>query len=147
MAATLVIYIFIVGCCLQVDLIPPCFNWFAPYPSPISCPSSHTIFKIIHSLINTLLHVILLNFDEKTPSCHAHIRSKKLNFCKNYPILWAKKVNRMPFFSDLSRKNQCSHGHFLSKNRPFCEKLIGLMPIFCQKNVHSLKTQCSHVFF
>ena len=98
MAATLVIYIFIVGCCLQVDLIPPCFNWFAPYPSPISCPSSHTKFKIIHSLINTLLHVILLNFDEKTPGCHAHIRSKKLNFCKNYHILWAKKVNRMPFF-------------------------------------------------
>ena len=51
---------------------------------------------------------------------------KKRQFCQNYTILWAKKINRMLFFPI------------------FHEKTILLMPIFCQKNVHSLKTQCSH---
>ena len=49
---------------------------------------------------------------------------KNRKFCQNYPILWAKKVNRMHFFPILH------------------EKISALMPIFCQKNVHSVKTQC-----
>ena len=52
---------------------------------------------------------------------------KKRQFCQNYTILWANKVNRMPFFSDLSWKNHCSHAHIWSKKRPF-----------------SRKTHCSH---
>ena len=83
----------------------------------------------------------------KTPYYHAHIQSKKRQNCQNYKILWAKKVNRMPFFPI------------------FHEKMTFLMPIFYQKNVYSLKhtmlssphfvkktsilskTQCSHVIF
>ena len=43
-------------------------------------------------------------------------------FCQNYTILWAKKVNRTPLFSD------------------FSHKIIALIPIFYQKNVYSQKT-------
>ena len=60
------------------------------------------------------------------------IFGKKRQFCQNYTILWAKKVNRMPFLSD------------------FHEKIDALMPIFCPKNVHCLRnTQLSwlYIFF
>ena len=65
------------------------------------------------------------NFFMKSCS-HAHDWPTKRQFYQNYTLLWAKKVNRMPFFSDFSRK-----------------KITALMPIFC-KNVHSLKTHSSH---
>ena len=39
------------------------------------------------------------NFSWKTPCFHAHIWSKKRQFCQNYTLLWAKEVKRMPFFS------------------------------------------------
>ena len=61
----------------------------------------------------------------KKSCCHAHDWPTKRQFCQNYTLLWAKKVNRMPFFP-------ISH-----------EKITALMPIFC-KNVHSLKTNSSH---
>ena len=76
-------------------------------------------------------------FFMKTPCCHAHIWSKS-QFCQNYTILWPKKVNRMPFFSDFSRKNHLSHAHIWSKKRPFSKKHNALMPTFCPKNVYSL---------
>ena len=75
-------------------------------------------------------------FSWKTPCSHAHDWSKKRKFCQNYTLLWAKKVNRMPFFpiSD--------------------EKITALMSIFCQKRLFSknktstlLKTKCSRVIF
>ena len=47
---------------------------------------------------------------------------RKRQFCKNYTILWAPRVNRMPFFPI------------------FHEKIIALIPIFRQKNVNSLKS-------
>ena len=65
-------------------------------------------------------------FSWKSPICHAHICSKKREFCQNYTILWGKNVNRILFFSDFSRKNHSFH------------------PIFCQQNVHSLKNHCSN---
>ena len=46
---------------------------------------------------------------------------KKHQFCQKYTILLAPRVNRMPFFLI------------------FLEKITALMPIFCQRNVHSLK--------
>ena len=36
----------------------------------------------------------------------------------------------MPFFSDFSRKNNCSNAHILSKNRPFSEKNLLLWPYY-----------------
>ena len=65
-------------------------------------------------------------FSWKSRYCNAHIWSKKSQFCQNN-IIWAKKVNRMPFFPT-------SHA-----------KITALMPIFCQQNANSLKTHFSHV--
>ena len=59
--------------------------------------------------------------------CHAHIWSKKRQFYQNDTILWAKKVNEMPFFPNFSVRNNCSHTHIFLKN------------------FHSLKKRCSHV--
>ena len=54
---------------------------------------------------NTLLSCpFFSNFSWKTPCSHADDWSKKRKFCQNYTLLWGKKVNRMPFFSDFSRK-------------------------------------------
>ena len=43
------------------------------------------------------------------------VSQKKCQFCQYYTLLWAKKVNSMPLFSEFSRKNYCSYGHTLSK--------------------------------
>ena len=68
-------------------------------------------------------------------------------------------------FSDFPRKNHNSHAHILSTKRPFSKKHTllscpyfvkkhsfsknhdALMPIFSQKNVHSLEKLCSYVVF
>ena len=93
-------------------------------------------------------HAIFINNFIKNPCYHAHIQSKKRQICQNYKILWAKKVNRLPFFPHFSRKKQCSHAHILSKKRPISKKHTALMPIFCQKNVPYLKnTLLSCIFF
>ena len=84
-------------------------------------------------------HVIFSNFSWKTPCWHAHIWSKKRQFCQNYNKLWAKKVERIPLCFLFSRKNINSHAHILSKKRPFQKNHASLMLIFCQKNVHYLK--------
>ena len=78
-------------------------------------------------------------FIKKTLCCHAQIWLEERQFCHNDTILLAKKINRMPFFSDFELKNHSSHAHLLSKKRPFSIKHNDLMPIFCQKNVNSLK--------
>ena len=57
----------------------------------------------------------------KNPCCQAHIWSKERQSCQNYTLFWVKKVAGMPFFSI------------------FVWKITALMPIFCRKNVHSLK--------
>ena len=43
-------------------------------------------------------HVIFVNFCMKTPWCHAHNLVKKNQFCHNYCILWATKINKRPLF-------------------------------------------------
>ena len=81
------------------------------------CPFSKNHFalmpifckKIVHSLKNKLLHVMFFKFVIKNPFCHAHIWSRKRPFCQNYPISWAKKVDRMPFFS-----KKCPKIHYKS---------------------------------
>ena len=58
-------------------------------------------------------------------------------FCQNYTILWAIKVNKIPFFPIFHEKIDAFMNIFCKK-RPFSKKYNALMPIFCQKNVHSL---------
>ena len=121
--------------------------------------------KKVHSLKNTLLlcpyfvkktsilsktqcsHVIFFKFFMKNPCCHAHIWSKKRQFCQNYTILWAKKVNRMPFFSDFSRKNYCSHAHIMSTNAHSLKNTLLSWPYFVKKTSILSQTRCSHVIF
>ena len=55
------------------------------------------------------------------------ISGQKRQFCQNYHILWAKKVNSIPFFPI------------------FYEKINTRMPIFYQKNV-LYKTRCAHAY-
>ena len=86
---------------------------------PLSCPH----FVKTTSILSKILcpHVIFSkNFMINIPlSCPCLV--KKRQFCQNYTILWAPKVNRMPFFRFISNK------------------ITTLMPLFRQKNVHSLK--------
>ena len=73
-------------------------------------------------------HVIFfLVFFEKSPAVKP-IFGKKTSVLSNYTIFWVKKVNRMPVFSDFSRKNNSSNAHILSKNRPFSENNLLLSP-------------------
>ena len=69
-----------------------------------------------------MLSCHFFNFFMKNHLLSCPYSVKKHQFCQNYIIGWAKKVNRMPIFFPISH-----------------EKITALMPIFCQKNVHSLK--------
>ena len=74
------------------------------------------------------------------------VGQKKRQFCKYYTLLWAKKVNSMPLFSEFSRKNYCFCGHTLLKTCILSPANSSNVYILL-KNVHSLKTWCSHVIF
>ena len=77
----------------------------------------------------------------------AQDRSKKSKFYLNYTLLWAKKVRRMPLFSEFSRKNYCSHAHIWSKNVHSLKSKQLSCPYFVQKNVNSLKNMVLSLFF
>ena len=87
-----------------------------------------------------------LKFVMKNPLMSSPYFVKKRQFCQNYTIFWVQKVNRMPFFSDFSKKNKCSYNHILSK-RLFSKIHVILMLIFCQKTSILTKTNCSHIIF
>ena len=72
---------------------------------------------------------------------------KKRIFCQNDTILWAIKVNKMPFFPDFLLKNRCSHTQFILKIRLFFKEQTALKSMFCQKTFILSKTLCSHVIF
>ena len=101
--------------------------------SKIRC-SNGVFFLLLHEKPHFIIHII----GQKT--------TKNANFAKNLLYYWPKESIGYPFFRFFT-KSRYSLSHFFSKNRLFCEELAGLMPIFCQKNVHSLKTLCSRVIF
>ena len=68
------------------------------------------------ALISFFQKVFMINMPL---SCPCSI--KKHQFCQKYTILWASRVNRMPFFPI------------------FLEKIAVLKPIFRQRNVNLLK--------
>ena len=93
----------------------------------LSCP--YFFKKNVHSLKNILLsYHFFSNFLWKIPFCRSHIWSKKCHFCKTTLYYRPKKLNRMPYFSDLHEKI-CAHAHILLKTFILS------------------KTQCSHVIF
>ena len=105
--------------------------------------------KNVHSLKKRYSHLIFFfqSFSWKTPAFMHIFDQNNRQFCQHYTISWAKKVNTMLFLSN------------------FSQEITALMPIFCQKNLHSpkntmfsypylikkssilWKTQCSHVYF
>ena len=78
----------------------------------------------------------------KTPCGHAHIWSKT-SILSKYTIIWAKKVNMMPFFSDFSRKNYRSH--VKNVHSPKSTLLSSL--VFVKKTAILSKTLCSYDIF
>ena len=71
---------------------------------------------------------------------------KKGQFYQNYPVLWAKKVNRYPFFADL-KKNYCSHVHILLKNVQSLNNLTHPCRYNIRKTSNLSKTRCAYVNF
>ena len=68
-------------------------------------------------------------FYEKPPAVKPIYGQKNVKSVK-ITLFWARKDNRMPFFSDFSWKNNCSNAYILSKNRPFSEKNLLLWPYY-----------------
>ena len=81
----------------------------------LSCPyflKKTTILTQKHSSFKYFFS----KFSWKTPCCHVHIWLNKRQFCQKYALLWAKKVNRMPFFLIFhEKKNNSSYANILSK--------------------------------
>ena len=78
-------------------------------------------------------------------SCPCSI--KKHQFCQKYTILWAPRVNMMPFSPIFLEKNNCSHAHISSKKRPFAKNHTAFMPKFSQKmSIFSKKLLLCHFF-
>ena len=92
-----------------------------------SCSHVHILSKNINSLKNTVLSYHFFQFcHEKPPPVIPIFSHKKSKFCENYTIFGPKKSIGCHFFPI------------------FLVKITSLMPIFCKKNVHSLKTYHSH---
>ena len=77
-----------------------------------------------------------ISHEKPLPSC-TYLVKKTLILLKQHSIMGLKSQQDALFFR-FSRKNQCSHAHILSKNSPFCEKHVALMPIFCPKKTSIL---------
>ena len=98
--------------------------------------------KNVQSLRNTVLacHFFQI-YLENYPAVMPIFDQKKRQFCEKYSILLAKKVNRMPFFSDSSRNfvKQClflllSCQYFVNK-KCILSKIQGALMSFFQ-NFH-----------
>ena len=72
---------------------------------------------------------------------------KKRQFCQNQNTWWAIKVHKMPFFSNSSWNNRCSHTHILSQVRLFSKEHTALKFMFYEKMSVLSKTLCSCHFF
>ena len=104
--------------------------------------------KNVHPHKNTVLscHFFLI-FYVKPPCSHTHIWSEKRPFCRNNTILWAKKVNRMPFFRFFTKKSLLSCPYFVKKTSILKKNTLLSCPYFVKKTFILSKTLCSHVFF
>ena len=103
----------------------------------------------MHSLKNTVLSCLFFYFLWKIPYCHAHIWSKNVNSVKTTLYYGPTKSIGCPFFPICHEKITALMPIFGQKNVHSLEKHTALMPIFCQKNVHSLKNTVlsCHFFF
>ena len=114
------------------------------------CSHAHILSQYVHSIKNSskpyCFHVILFHLSMKNPLLSIGIFSQKTRqFCQNYLVLWAKKALRWPFFLIFHKKLSALMQIFCQKT--WILKKILWFPYFKKKNVHSLKTHCSHVIF
>ena len=88
--------------------------------------------------INTVLSCNLIKIFMKNHLLSCIWLVKKRQFCRNYDLIWAKKVNRMPFFLICHEK--------ISTLIPYCVKNVQslnnkqLSYPYLSKNIHSLRT-------
>merc|ERR1711947_262 len=87
-------------------------------------------------------------FYEKTPAVKPIYGKKNFKSVK-ITLFWARKDNRMPFFSDFSRKNNFSNLYctYFLKNRPLSKKHLFLCPYYVKKTSFLTKTNCSRIIF
>ena len=96
--------------------------------------SSHLHYqKNVYSLKNTVLSCLFFLICHKHPILSCRYFVKKRQFSQNQNTWWAIKVHKMPFFSDSSRKNRCSHTHILSQVRLFSKEHTALKFMFYEK--------------
>ena len=111
----------------------------------LSCP--YFIKQRPFSQKRNVLMSFFFKFPMRNPMLLCQYLVKKLP-CQDYTIWWAKKVNRMSFFFlHFSRKNQCSHAHSLSKQRPISKNTLFLCPYFIKKRHFCMNTVLSCLFF
>ena len=108
----------------------------------------HVLSKKTSTLLKTnCSHVFLFLIFHKLPILSCRYFVKKRQFCQNYNTWWAIKVHKMPFFSNSSWNNRCSHTHILSQVRLFSKEHTVLKFMFYEKTSVLLKSMCSHVIF
>ena len=141
----------------------PFFSDFSPKNH---CSRAHILSKKVHSLKIKLLscpyfvrktsilsktqcsHVIFFKFFMRNPMLSCPYLVKSTSILSKIHYIICQKSQYALFFRFFSKKKNSTHAHILSKKRPFSKKQTGLMPIFCQKNVLSLKnTKLSCNFF
>ena len=84
-------------------------------------------------------------FYEKTPAFMPIIGQMR-PFCRNYTVLWAIKVNKIPFFPISHEKNNALM-HLFCKKREFSKNTKVSCPYFVKKTSILSKTLCSHVIY
>ena len=102
----------------------------------LSCPYFVEKMSILSETL--LLCQGFQNFHQK-PLAVMPIFDQNRQFYLNYTILWAKKVNMMPFFFPISQGKIIAFMPIFCKKRPFSKKHAALKSRFCQKKGHSVK--------
>ena len=117
------------------------------YSLKTHCSYTDISQKNVHSLKNTVLScVFFFQIFHKKLLLSCTWLVKKCQFCQNYTLFWAKKVNMMSFFPISHKKKYCSYVHILSKNVHSLKR--NSSHLHYQKNVYSLKnTVLSCLFF
>ena len=91
--------------------------------------------------------ILFLKFLMKDPLLSCKIIGKKnAHSVKPTFYCWPKKLIGCPFFRFVTKTTACM-SKFRQNTVHSLKNAVALMPIFCKKNVYSLKKRYSHVFF
>ena len=103
--------------------------------------------KNVHALKKQCPHVL---FSKSVHDKHATVVpmfDQKHQFCQKYTILWAPRVNMMPFSPIFLEKNNCSHAHISSKKRIFAKITLPSCPNLVKTRSFSQKNSYYIMFF